>query len=124
MDFKAIECGKDKIDLRHHGRQAKILRPIEIHHKEDGSLTDKPTFCIVMSDLKEELVMGEISLEMMNAALRTIGYKLGKITNEKKCSHYKKFMGETYHGNTTGDITCNECGEILKKGNLINGKIK
>lgn len=79
--FKAFNHGKDKIDLRHH-KGIIEMKPVEIHHKEDGSIKDEPSFCIVMTHPFSPTVGGEISLEMLNDALADIGYEV--IRKEKK----------------------------------------
>ena len=57
------------------------LRPIEIHLKEDGDLDDKPSLCIVMTDMQpfsQTFFYGQISLKMFNEGLKDIGYKIVK----------------------------------------------
>lgn len=75
--FKAFDWGTGEIDLRHH-RGIIPLRPIEIHHKADGTLTGEPSFCIVMTDLISGTAFGEISLAMLNEGLADLGYEIVK----------------------------------------------
>lgn len=78
--FKGINHGKDQIDLRHL-EKALELRLIEIHHKENGSTKDEPSFVIVMTGTKyiPGTVYGQITLDMFNKGLADIGYKIEKI---------------------------------------------
>lgn len=57
-----------------------VMKPTEIHLKEDGSIKDEPSLAIVMQrpDIGATVV-GEISLEMFNEGLADIGYKMVKI---------------------------------------------
>lgn len=77
--FIGISHGKGTIKINHEF--VTQLRPIEIHMKEDGTLDDKPSFCIVMSSMMEGLsvVAGQISLKMLNEGLKDIGYEIKKI---------------------------------------------
>lgn len=75
--FNGYNHGKGQIDLRHHGAMRRML-PVEIHLKEDGSIKDEPTFCIIMTAPLETTVLGEISLEMLNEGLDDIGYEIRK----------------------------------------------
>ena len=75
-DFKAINHRKEKIDLSEY--RPILMRPIEIHLKEDGSLSG-PSFAIVMTHPLLNYVAGEISLKMLNDGLADIGYELKKI---------------------------------------------
>lgn len=75
--FKAIDVGNGTIVVSGYGNVQQML-PVEIHHKADGSITNKPSFCIVMTAPFKQTVCGQISLEMLNAALSDIGYELIK----------------------------------------------
>lgn len=55
-----------------------MMRPTEIHLKEDGSKTNEPSFAIVLERAYSPTVIGEISLEMLNDGLADIGYKIIK----------------------------------------------
>lgn len=56
------------------------MKPVELHLKEDGSLDNKPSLCLVMVNPFSRLhVYGQMSLEMFNKALEEVGYKIEKI---------------------------------------------
>ena len=77
--FNGFNHGKDQIDIKHLGQTIR-MRPVEIHLKEDGSITDQPSLAIVMSTTfpNTPAVVGEISVEMLNKGLADIGYELVK----------------------------------------------
>lgn len=75
--FKAFNHGTGKIDLSNH-KGLSVMRPVEIHHKEDGSITNEPSFAIVMVAPYEYPIVGEISLKMLNDGLNKIGYEIVK----------------------------------------------
>lgn len=79
-DFKAFNHGTGKIDLTHFSKKViNFAKPIEIHLKEDGSITNEPSFCIVLEKESENrITIGEITLKMINEGLADIGYKLSK----------------------------------------------
>ena len=86
-DFKCFfDHGTGPIDLNKWGNVGKIseMRPVELHHKSNGSIREKPSFAIVLvdslhdSDITDNMVYGQISLEMLNDGLKEIGYKLVK----------------------------------------------
>lgn len=56
------------------------LRPVKLFLKEDGAIGDKPSFAIYMVDPKgySAPVLGQISLEMFNKALKDVGYEIRK----------------------------------------------
>jgi len=78
-DFKAFNHGKKKIDLSEY--HPILMRPIEIHLKEDGSITNEPTLTIVMihPSMDYFVIAGEVSLKMFNDGIKDIGYELKKI---------------------------------------------
>lgn len=84
--FHAYDHGTGPIDLRRFNKHATV-RPIEIHLKQDGSLTNGPSFCFVMTDeqvhvpVKEvtRSIEAQISLQMLNDGLKDIGYEIKKI---------------------------------------------
>ena len=77
--FNGFNHGTDNVDLRHY-KNITIMKPIEIHLKEDGSITDEPSLVVVLENsIQNNYVAGEISLEMLNNGLSDIGYKLVKI---------------------------------------------
>lgn len=85
--IKTFNVGKGKIDLRHLKPAFGFclppveVRPIEIHLKEDGSLNDGPSLCIVNSDMQKSptFFFSQVSIEMLNSALKEIGYSINKI---------------------------------------------
>lgn len=94
--FKAFDHGTGQIDLRHHEVKMLELRPLEIHHKSNGTITNGPIFGIVMgipkSDISPEdraipevknapMIYGQLSLEMWNEALEELGYQIIKKEN-------------------------------------------
>jgi len=85
-DFKAINHGTGQIDLSHLAAFNPIqMRPVELHLKEDGTVDDKPSFGIVMTDRTGRVVFGEISLKMLREGFQELGYdicKLGEAGNQ------------------------------------------
>lgn len=79
--FIGKDVGTGKFDIRHLGPKVLELRPVEIHHKEDGSKTNEPTFLIIMQGTRfiPASVYGQISLKMLNDGPSQIGYKISKI---------------------------------------------
>lgn len=77
---KGYNWGTGVIELE-LGDFAMEFRPVEIHIKEDGSLDNKPSMCVVMvrSGVRDLYSYGQLSLEMWNKALGEIGYKIEKI---------------------------------------------
>lgn len=74
--FQGFDWGKGLIKINHPTIE---MRPIEIHHKADGSLKDQPIFSIVMTnEVIDKSVRGTISLEMLNEGLKDIGYEIVK----------------------------------------------
>jgi hypothetical protein len=69
--------GKGKIAINEDYGPIIQFRPTELHLKEDGSLTNEPSFAVVMTrpDAKGKAV-GQISLEMLNEALGELGYTI------------------------------------------------
>ena len=53
-------------------------KPVEIHFKDDGSVDNKPSLCLVIMTETTSCVYGQISLEMLNNAIEQVGYKLIK----------------------------------------------
>ena len=80
--FVGIDHGTGRIDLTHLKNNLSVLRPVEIHHKSDGSIKNGLSFCIVMMEWPvlgmPRHVSGEISLEMLNNGLNDIGYTIIK----------------------------------------------
>ena len=77
--FIGISHGTGPIIIKHEF--VTHMRPIEIHLKEDGTLDDKPSVCIIMSTMIADfpVVAGQLSLKMWNEALKDIGYEIKKI---------------------------------------------
>lgn len=76
--FKAFNHGTGVIDLSHLDN-VEEFRPVEIHMKEDGTLKNTPSFAIVLtSPFRQKVIVGQISLEMLNEGLNDIGYKIIK----------------------------------------------
>ena len=76
-DFIAIDHGKRKMNI---SSATVIGEPTEIHHKIDGDINNQPTFAVLIETAIPGLkVVGEISLEMLNNGLKTIGYQMQKI---------------------------------------------
>lgn len=83
--FIGINCGKGKIDVTKFS-EAYIgqLKPIELYMKEDGAVNNKPSFCFILE--RRGLLGGEkayyfaaqISLEMLNEGLSSVGYMIKK----------------------------------------------
>lgn len=74
--FQGFDWGTSQIKMN---RPVTVMRPIEIHHKADGSVKDEPSFAIVMTNENiNASVCGEISLEMFNEGLKDIGYEIVK----------------------------------------------
>lgn len=58
-------------------KRVMLMRPTEIHLKENGALDNTPSLAIVM-DTQTLRVVGEVSLNMLNEGLKSIGYELKK----------------------------------------------
>lgn len=53
------------------------LQPKELHYLVKGAKGDKPSFAMVMGDLKGDLVVvGQFSLETLTDCLKELGYEL------------------------------------------------
>lgn len=79
-EFKAFNHGNSPIDLTHYRGIVNVL-PIEFHLKEDGSLTNGPSFAIVMvcpSNPIFPFAVSQLTIKMFNEALAEIGYELIK----------------------------------------------
>lgn len=86
--FKAFDWGTGQIDLTHHEVKMLELKPLEIHHKSNGTINSGPVFGIVMGIPKDignapevknaPMIYGQISLEMLNEGLAEIGYEIIK----------------------------------------------
>lgn len=76
--FRGINHGKDDIDLTHLDYPPVEFKPIEIHLKENGSITDEPSIAIVMQRPEGFAVVGQLSIKMWNEGLADIGYEIVK----------------------------------------------
>ena len=70
--------GKDKIDLRTKGSLA-LARLDEIHLKDDGTIYDEPSFCLVLTIPNTTFIASEVSEEMLREGLLELGYKLERV---------------------------------------------
>jgi hypothetical protein len=80
-DFVGIDHGNAKMDLSSLSEKKVVaeMRPVQLHHKRDGALGDKPSFAIVfVYPAMDMVVYGQVSLAMMTKALDECGYKLTK----------------------------------------------
>jgi len=77
-DLKSVYAGKGKYDVRHlkHCNNT-VMKPIEIHLKEDAAIGEKPGFLLVHKYFNQ-VAMGEVSLEMLNRAMNELGYDIVK----------------------------------------------
>lgn len=86
--MKTKDFGKGQIEV---GGDCLIARPIELLHKEDGSISDEPSFAIVMTTDPHDFfgdesyvtpkIVGEVSLKMLTKALSELGYVLTPTTS-------------------------------------------
>lgn len=83
FDFDVItkDWGKEKIEAGEQYHQLIHMRPVEIHHKADGTLDDGPVFCFVFAlpAINDYAVYGQISLEMLNRSLGRLGYQINRL---------------------------------------------
>ena len=77
--MKVFNHGKNLITLTDVNVPAYV--PIELHFKEDGSVTDGPTFAIVLAGPTGSNIFGELSLETLGECLDELGYHILKKTN-------------------------------------------
>lgn len=74
------DWGKNPIILPIEPERITEYRPIEIHHKADGAIDDKPSFAILMyrhhTIAGDIFVVGQLSLDMLSDALDKCGYKI------------------------------------------------
>ena len=76
-DFVGFNHGTGTIKVEGNHVEA---RPTEIHLKEDGTITNGPSLCMVMDfDILPYRIIGQISVEMFNEGLKDLGYKISKI---------------------------------------------
>ena len=77
-DFVGIDHGDNNVDLLEvsKGKMPIEMRPVQLHHKNNGAKGDKPSFTIVMAPAGGTLVYGQVSLAMMEKAFDQVGYTL------------------------------------------------
>ena len=82
IEVRFFDHGKNKVDLTHLGLIEKIgywvkqARIDEIHHKSDGSVTNRPVIYFVSSVPHEGKVINGLSLDTLDKALQCFGYKI------------------------------------------------
>jgi len=77
-DFKGVNHGTGRIIIN-RDKEVFVLKPTEIHLKENGSLKNEPSFAIVLENPPFKFkCVGEISLEMLNEGLADVGYEIIK----------------------------------------------
>ena len=80
--MEGIDWGANQIDLRLLTPPTVHMRPIQIHHKDDGATNDGPSFCIVMASGMDNgapfppFAYGQFTLKTINEALADIGYEI------------------------------------------------
>lgn len=67
--IKVVEWGRDKINLG--GRPFAVMRPVEFHIKDDGTVFDLPSVAIVMQG-GEVSAIGEISRSMLKPVIEAL----------------------------------------------------
>ena len=77
--FRGFNHGKGNISITTVFNNVNEARPIEIHLKEDGALDNRPSFAIIMVDLQNNAILGQITLDMFNKGCKDIGYQLIKL---------------------------------------------
>lgn len=81
-DFEVFNWGKGQIDLSSKKYKTLVeFRPTELHMKENGSITNEPAFLFILEAITEAkfVVIGQISLEMLNGGLNELGYEIKKL---------------------------------------------
>lgn len=77
-EFTVKDHERKQIDLTH-------LIPIidahiiELHHNENGSSANKPTFAFVGQIIGQGFTVGQITLASLNHALNKLGYEINEI---------------------------------------------
>ena len=73
-EFKAFNHGTGKIEIGlDYDKSLKVMRPVEIHLKEDGAIGDKPSFAILMV-CNDTNAIGAIALKMLTEAMEGLGF--------------------------------------------------
>lgn len=77
FDIVTHDWGKKTIELD-RWQCLLELRPVEIHHKEDGTLDGGPSFAIVLANANDDryAVVGQVSFDMLRVTLQKLGYIL------------------------------------------------
>lgn len=74
--MKVFNHGNEQIDLSGIGVTSKECVPTELHHKNNGSVDEKPSFVIVMKMPSGLSVYGQLSLETLSECLNELGYNI------------------------------------------------
>lgn len=69
--------GTNQIDLTHLGYASQIA-PVELYLKEDGTLENGPSLCIVNVGAGYKHTFSQISIKTLNEALNKLGYEIKK----------------------------------------------
>ena len=78
--FVGINVGKKPIVVDKNTFQ---MLPVKIYLKENESITNKPSFALLMTCQNPDLkVIGQLSLEMLNEGLIDVGYQITEIPNK------------------------------------------
>jgi hypothetical protein len=78
--IKTFNWGTNPIQLEFPDAIGFEFKPIQVHLKEDGSLDNKPSFCVVLHHpIVDKYVYGQISLKMADDVLRQFGMKIVNI---------------------------------------------
>ena len=80
-DFTTYNHGTAPIDMSFLSIVGNLhqMRPHQLHLKEDGAVGDKPSFALVFIDGNRNIVVGEISEEMLSEGFKELGYSLEKV---------------------------------------------
>jgi hypothetical protein len=89
--IKTFNWGKEPIQLEFPDEIGYEFRPVQVHLKEDGSLKNQPSFCIVLHHpTVDRYVYGQISLEMANDVLGRLGMKIVKLVDGEDLNSEKQ----------------------------------
>ncbi len=77
FDIVTHDWGKGEIELD-RWQCLLELRPVEIHHKKDGTVDEGPSFAIVLANINDDryAVVGQVSFDMLKIAMDKLGYIL------------------------------------------------
>jgi hypothetical protein len=78
-DMKDYNHGKGEIEIKKRKGLIAEYRPVELHLKENGSMTDKPSLAIVSVNFNENMIISQVSLEMLNNCMKELGYQITKL---------------------------------------------